>query len=90
MTEAEEPLKNRRTFLQILMRGGILAGLAGLTGTLLWKRDAFTSGPARKGEKQVWQLDPQKCIQCGRCATHCVLTPWVRSEEHTSELQSQR
>lgn len=23
----------------------------------------------------VWQLDPQKCVQCGRCATHCVLNP---------------
>jgi Na+-translocating ferredoxin:NAD+ oxidoreductase subunit B len=21
----------------------------------------------------VWQLDPSKCIQCGRCATNCVL-----------------
>ncbi len=23
----------------------------------------------------VWQLDPHKCVQCGRCATDCVLTP---------------
>jgi electron transport complex protein RnfB len=23
----------------------------------------------------VWQLDPAKCIQCGRCATNCVLNP---------------
>jgi Na+-translocating ferredoxin:NAD+ oxidoreductase subunit B len=23
----------------------------------------------------VWQLDPAKCIQCGRCATNCVLSP---------------
>ena len=23
----------------------------------------------------VWQLDPSKCIQCGRCATECVLSP---------------
>ena len=21
----------------------------------------------------VWQLDPAKCVQCGQCATHCVL-----------------
>ncbi|MHC4289552.1 MAG: 4Fe-4S binding protein, partial [Planctomycetota bacterium] len=28
-----------------------------------------------KGRKQkfVWQLDPLKCIGCGKCATHCVL-----------------
>lgn len=23
--------------------------------------------------RTVWQLDPAKCIQCGRCATNCVL-----------------
>ncbi len=23
----------------------------------------------------VWQLDPEKCVQCGRCATSCVLNP---------------
>jgi Na+-translocating ferredoxin:NAD+ oxidoreductase subunit B len=25
------------------------------------------------GRRTVWQLDPKKCIQCGRCATECVL-----------------
>ncbi|OGV57960.1 MAG: hypothetical protein A2283_15430 [Lentisphaerae bacterium RIFOXYA12_FULL_48_11] len=25
--------------------------------------------------RTVWQLDPAKCIQCGRCATECVLQP---------------
>lgn len=24
-------------------------------------------------QRTVWQLDPAKCIQCGQCATHCVL-----------------
>lgn len=24
--------------------------------------------------RTVWQLDPAKCIQCGRCATNCVLS----------------
>ncbi|MDX9726029.1 MAG: ferredoxin [Bacteroidales bacterium] len=23
----------------------------------------------------VWQIDPYKCLQCGQCKTHCVLTP---------------
>ena len=23
----------------------------------------------------VWQMDPNKCTQCGRCSTHCVLNP---------------
>jgi len=30
---------------------------------------------ARANTQMVWQLDPAKCIQCGRCATSCVLTP---------------
>lgn len=31
---------------------------------------------ARKAmsEHTVWQLDPEKCVQCGQCATHCVLS----------------
>lgn len=28
-----------------------------------------------KIEEEVWQLDPNKCTQCGRCTTHCVLNP---------------
>ena len=27
------------------------------------------------GERTVWQIDPDKCVQCGRCATACVLSP---------------
>ena len=34
-------------------------------------------GSARKrrvrDDGMVWQLDPEKCVQCGRCATDCVL-----------------
>ncbi|MDF1571187.1 MAG: ferredoxin [Bacteroidales bacterium] len=26
-------------------------------------------------EKYLWQIDPFKCTQCGRCATDCVLSP---------------
>ena len=25
-------------------------------------------------QQQVWQIDPEKCVQCGNCATHCVLS----------------
>ena len=28
-----------------------------------------------KGDELVWQLDASKCVQCGRCATECVVTP---------------
>ena len=28
---------------------------------------------AMDGRRYLWQIDPHKCTQCGRCATHCVL-----------------
>lgn len=40
---------------------------------------AFTgatyAATGEKTEETVWQLDPNKCTQCGRCSTHCVLNP---------------
>ena len=32
---------------------------------------------AIKGNKKqyLWQINPKKCTQCGRCATECVVTP---------------
>lgn len=30
---------------------------------------------ARTKADWVWQIDPWKCIQCGKCATNCVLYP---------------
>jgi electron transport complex protein RnfB len=54
---------SRRKFLKICGISAIaLAGSA-----MVSKRKEFT--------ETVWQLDPEKCIQCGRCATACVLTP---------------
>jgi electron transport complex protein RnfB len=42
--------------------------------------DACSLAPARRerrvrSESMVWQIDPEKCVQCGRCATSCVLMP---------------
>lgn len=34
----------------------------------------------------VWQLDPDKCIQCGQCATHCVLSHSAVRCLHTHTL----
>lgn len=28
-----------------------------------------------RSDNTMWQLDPEKCVQCGQCATHCVLNP---------------
>ncbi len=37
-------------------------------------------------EGMVWQIDPAKCIQCGRCATNCVLNPSAVKCVHTYEI----
>ena len=54
----------RRRFLHRTLRGAGLVGL-GAAGAAM----AVRAGD----EEMVWQLDPSKCIQCGRCATECVL-----------------
>jgi electron transport complex protein RnfB len=60
------PKRNRREFLRDALRAaGLLLGAGALGGL---------AGRAR-ADDYVWQLDPEKCNQCGQCATHCVLTP---------------
>ena len=56
----------RRDILRGGLRGACGIALTGLAATLLGSKRAG-------GESLVWQLDPYKCIQCGNCATHCVL-----------------
>lgn len=34
----------------------------------------------------VWQLDPEKCVQCGQCATNCVLSPSAVKCVHTYSI----
>ncbi|MDD2706594.1 MAG: ferredoxin [Verrucomicrobiae bacterium] len=58
--------KDRRGFLKSL---GRLAGLAAVAGLGAWARPKMSDFQSR------WQLDPRKCVQCGRCATACVLKP---------------
>ncbi|MFZ5940834.1 MAG: 4Fe-4S dicluster domain-containing protein [Bacteroidota bacterium] len=57
---------NRRSFI----RGGMQVSLglaAGAVGALALRNSV--------NERWVWQIDPFKCTQCGRCATDCVLSP---------------
>lgn len=56
----------RREFLQSGFRLTMALGLGGVGGTLLTNSSR---------EELVWQLDAAKCVQCGQCATECVLTP---------------
>jgi electron transport complex protein RnfB len=57
---------SRRDFLKYGLRAMLGLGAAAAGGYALLNFRTSTS---------YWQLDPAKCIQCGRCATHCVLSP---------------
>ena len=56
----------RRDVLRGALRGGTVFGMGGLAGYLAG------GGKAQAGDT-VWQLDPNKCVKCGNCATYCVL-----------------
>ncbi len=65
-TPENDPKINRRKFIANGARASVLIGIGGLAALVAKKTIAGQT---------VWQLDPAKCIQCGRCATNCVLTP---------------
>jgi Na+-translocating ferredoxin:NAD+ oxidoreductase subunit B len=67
----------RREFLQSGVRIGIGLGL-GTIGAVLSTR-------ALSG-KTVWQIDPSKCVQCGKCATACVLEQSAVKCIHVTEM----
>ena len=54
----------RRRFFSRVARGALGVTAAGVAGVALVKAGA---------RRQVWQIDPFKCVQCGQCRTHCVL-----------------
>jgi electron transport complex protein RnfB len=56
---------NRREFINNGVRATLAVAVAG-TGVLSLARSG-------KGKETVWQIDPFKCTQCGRCATECVM-----------------
>ena len=68
---------SRRSFLSSLMRWGIFAGLGSFTLANLIK-------PVPK--KSAWQINPHLCVQCGRCATACVLNPSAVKCIHSYEM----
>jgi len=55
---------SRRKMLKTAAQAAGAIGVAAVIGKL-------TAGAA--AEPRVWQLDPEKCVQCGKCATECVL-----------------
>ncbi len=61
----DEPNVSRRDFLCSAVRGAGLLAAGSLVGAAALRAQGNT----------VWQIDPFKCIQCGKCATSCVLNP---------------
>jgi len=75
--KAPKKKMTRREFLAVGARAGLALGAAGVAG------GAFLRG--RPADLR-WQLDPDKCIQCGRCATNCVLTPSAVKAVHAFDV----
>jgi electron transport complex protein RnfB len=66
-------MKNEEDGNKKVSRRELMTGvLRGVTGSFL-AVGAGVLAISAKGNNYVWQLDPYKCIACGRCATHCVL-----------------
>ncbi len=58
-------LSRRELLVAGLRTAGVFAAAGGLVG-LSSRGDAAGT---------VWQIDPEKCTACGKCATECVLKP---------------
>jgi Na+-translocating ferredoxin:NAD+ oxidoreductase subunit B len=64
-SDADAQKLTRRGFLGTILRGAALLAVGTGAGLLM----------RRAGKDHlVWQIDPNKCIQCGRCETNCVLS----------------
>ncbi len=68
---------DRRDFINKSMRLTLGISFAGMGVA------AATRGTSRKW---VWQIDPFKCKQCGRCATECVKSPSAVKCVHAFDL----
>ncbi|NUN95431.1 MAG: ferredoxin [Candidatus Omnitrophica bacterium] len=64
--DTPNPTQDRRGFLQRAAQGLGLFFLGGVGGKLV--SDTLS-------EEMVWQVNPDKCVYCDKCATECVLTP---------------
>lgn len=54
----------RRLFVHTILSGLVIAPF-----TLLLRE----SDDAEVGSQTLWQIDPDKCTQCGKCQTECIL-----------------
>ncbi len=74
---AKNKTQDRRKFIQNGVRMSLLLSLGTVSVAALKN---VTS------DDYVWQIDPFKCTQCGRCATDCVMTPSAVKCLHAFDL----
>lgn len=67
----------RRRFIRSGMQMALAVSLGGVAGI------SFLKSTSRN---MVWQIDPFKCVQCGRCAKECVMTPSAVKCVHAYDL----
>ncbi len=75
--KSQAPPVSRRDFLRSGARVAGMTGMGLLVGLMAQKAGAAT---------HVWQIDPAKCVRCGRCATDCVLQQSAVKCVHTHEI----
>jgi len=63
---APQPPVTRRQFFRNGTRLAVMTGLGALGGVMVNRTQA---------KSWVWQINPDKCVWCGNCATQCVLNP---------------
>ena len=69
---------NRRQFIDRGVRATLGVAVAGTAGLSLAR--------SANAKEYVWQIDPFKCTQCGRCATECVMSDSAVKCVHAYDL----
>lgn len=77
--EPETSETDRRGFTGILLRVAAVLGIGGLFSR-------FFISNAMGNVRHVWQLDPNVCVQCGRCADSCILAQSAVKCVHAYEM----
>ena len=75
--ENRNKAQSRRKFIHDGMRVSLLLSLGTVSAAALRRVTA---------DEYVWQIDPFKCTQCGRCATECVMSVITSYSIHYTKL----
>ena len=78
MDEQHEKNESRRDFIRDGARGAAVVGLVFTVGGILSK--------GLTARERVWQINPHKCTECGKCETECVVKPSAVKSVHSYGL----